>query len=313
MNTKHIILSGILALCSAVLVRAQCRINLMALPINQEEGLTDAINNQLANRFIQMFSSEEEIGVGTGYSQFFITARFANSYKETLAGPPEQHVVRTTLTIWIGDLENKSIFSSCSVELRGVGTSETRAYTNALRQLKANSPQLQTLVTQAHDRILGYYDSNYQKILQKANTAATQNNYDEALMYLGAIPECCSGYSQAQTQMINIFHKRCNYEGQRLLTEAQGVWAANPTDEGAAEAMSLINEINPAASCYSQVPAFVKKMQSVVKANWDFENKTKYQNEVKLREQEIAAAKAIGVARAKNQPKTIINNRWYWW
>ena len=98
-----------------------------------------------------------------------------------------------------------------------------------------------------------------------------------------------------------------------MLTEAKGIWAANPTDEGASEAMELINEIDPSSSCYSQATAFVSKMQSVVKANWDFENKTKYQNEVKLREKEIAAARDIAVAEAKNRPKTIVYNRWYWW
>ena len=313
MNVKHIILSAAFALCCAAPATAQCRLNVMTLPISQIESVPDIVNEQLSTRFIQMFSQEDEMGASTSYSQFFITARFTNAYKETLAGPPEQHVVRTTLTVWIGDLENKSIFSSCSMDLRGVGTTETRAYINALHQLKKDNSQFKGMLQQAQERIMSYYNGNYQKIIQKANAEATQGNYGEALMNLAAIPECCDGFSQAQNQMLSIYKKRCNNEGQRLLTEAKGIWAANPTDEGASEAMELINEIDPSSSCYSQATAFVSKMQSVVKANWDFENKTKYQNEVKLREKEIAAARDIAVAEAKNRPKTIVYNRWYWW
>ena len=313
LNIKTIVISTALILCISKPVAAQCRMNVMTLPISQIEGVPDFVNEQLSTRFIQMLSQEDEMAASMDYSQFFITARFTNAYKETLAGPPEQHAVRTTLTVWIGDLENKNIFSSCSIDLRGVGTTEARAYTNALRQLKKDNSQFKSMLRQAHERIMSYYNGSYEKIIQKANTAAAQNNYDMALMYLAAIPECCTGFSQAQTQMVSIYKKRCDYDGQRLLTEAKGIWAANPTDEGAAEAMELINEIDPSASCYSQASAFVSKMQSVVKANWDFENKTKYQREMNLREKEIAAARDIAVTQAKNQPKTIVRNNWYWW
>ena len=312
MKVKNILITAAVLLCSAVHIAAQCRLNVMTLPISQIKDVPADIDEQISSRLMQLLNSDQ-IGVSTDYSQFFVTARFANVYKETLPGPPEQFVVRTQLTIWIGDLENKSIFSSCTIDLRGTGTSETRAYINALKQANANSTQLAEMIQTAYDRILNYYDTNYSKILLKATNAANQENYDEALAYIASIPECCKGWEQAQSKIVSIYRSRCNVEGQRLLTEAQGVWAANPTDEGASEAMTLINQISPSASCYKQASQFVSKMQSVVKANWDFENKTKFKSEVEIRKQAIAAARAIAVERAKNQPKTIVRNNWYWW
>lgn len=56
--------------------------------------------------------------------------------------------------------------------------------------------------------------------------------------------------------------------------------------------------------------ALSKSIGQTVKKNWDFENVTKYKDAVALEKQRIESARAIGVAWAKNQPKTV--NRYYW-
>ncbi len=312
MNIKHILLAAALPFIGWQTLSAQCRISVMTMPIEQEADVPAAVSDQISTRFIQLLTSDE-MGVSTDFSQFFITGQFSHAYKETLPGPPPQHVIRTTLTLWIGDVVNKSIFSSCSINLRGVGTTEQRAYVNALKQLNANNANVVRMVQEGRQRILAYYEINYPKILQRAQSLATQNNFDEALMLATSIPECCSGFSKAQSLTLSIFQTRCDKEGQSLLTQAQGIWAADPTDSGASEAMSLLNQIDPSASCYKQVSALVTKMGKTVKENWDFENKTKYNNEVDLQRRLIAAARAIGVAYGNNQKPTYITFKRSWW
>lgn len=312
MNIKQILLAAALPLFGLQPVAAQCRLNVMTMPIEQEADVPAAVSDQISTRFVQLLTSDE-MGVSTDFSQFFITGQFSHAYKETLPGPPPQHVIRTTLTLWIGDVINKSIFSSCSVELRGVGTTEQRAYVNALKQLNARNTNVARMVQEGRQRILTYYESNYSKILQRAQSLAAQNNFDEALMLLTSIPECCSGYQKAQSLTLTVFQKRCDKEGQSLLTEAQGIWATDPTDTGASEAMALLNQIDPSASCYKQATALITKMGKTVKENWDFENKTKYNNEIDLQKRRIAAARAVGVAYGNNQKPTYITFKRSWW
>ncbi len=312
MNIKHILLAAALPFIGWQPLSAQCRISVMTMPIEQEADVPAAVSDQISTRFIQLLTSDE-MGVSTDFSRFFITGQLSHAYKETLPGPPPQHVIRTTLTLWIGDVVNKSIFSSCSIDLRGVGTTEQRAYVNALKQLNANNANVVRMVQEGRQRILAYYESNYPKILQRAQSLAMQNNFDEALMLATSIPECCSGFSEAQSLTLSIFQTRCDKEGQRLLTQAQGIWAADPTDRGASKAMSLLNQIDPSASCYEQVSALVAKIGKTVKENWDFENKTKYNNEVDLQRSRIAAARAIGVAYGNNQKPTYITFKRSWW
>ena len=61
-------------------------------------------------------------------SQFLITVRATPLSKDILAGPPMQVVENIELTFYIADNINQKVFSSTSVNLKGVGNSEAKAY-----------------------------------------------------------------------------------------------------------------------------------------------------------------------------------------
>ena len=127
------------------------------------------------------------------------------------------------------------------------------------------------------------------------------------------MPECCTGYNQAAQLANSIYTDKVNYDGAMLLAQAEGEWAADPTDAGAAAAYSYLAQIDPSAACYAQAKALGQKMGSVVKQNYDFETKEKYRNQVALEKQRIDAAKQVAVAWAQNQPKTVVRNNWIVW
>ena len=250
------------------------------------------------------------IAAGPDFCLFFVPGKFTDYYKDVVPGPPKGFVMHTQLTLYVGDLINQSVYSTCSFELRGVGASEQRAYINALSTLNARNREFAQFVESAKDKIVSYYDKNYPAILAKADRAASMRNYEEALMYATSIPECSKGFGDAVEKTLDIYQMYIDYEGQMLLTAAQGAWAADPDRKGAVAAYGYLRQIDPAASCFGEAQKLMNEIKSVVKENWDFEHKQKYKDEIELRRAMIEAARAVGVAYGNGQQPTTTNLMW---
>lgn len=306
------ILLVLLCVASGHVVSAQdCVIHLMTAPVEQADDVPVGVNEQLMTRFARALTSCG-VAASTDYSPFFITGRFSTELKDVVAGPPATHVVKTTLTIFVGDTSSQNIYTSYSIDLRGVGNTEERAYINALKGFRGNDPKLKSAIETAKHKIIDYYDQQYPQILTKASRAASMRNYEEALMYATSIPECSKGFEAASVAITEYYQDYIDGQGEQLLMMARGAWAESPDASGAAEASRYLAQIDPNASCYAQAKSLVSSMQEVTKDNWDFEHKEKHRDQVDLERRRIAAARAVGVAYGNNQQrKTIVyRNTW---
>ena len=300
---------------SACISNAQnCDLRLSVAPIEQGENVPYAINSKVENQLMRAVSSYGVIADPYD-GQFFVAGRFDNGLDDIVPGPPARHVLKSTFTIYVGDAVNNQVYASTSFDLKGVGNSEERAYINALSSLGNHRSQLAQFIEGAKEKIIDYYNKNYKSYLAKAQTAMSQRNYSEALYYTTSIPECCVGYDEASKLTLTIYQHNVDYEGEQLLAQARGAWAANPNDLGAREAWAYLSQIDPSASCYGAAMKLGEQIQKTVKENWDFEVKEKYRDQVALEKQRIAAARDIGVAYAKNRPRVVTNfivsNRYY--
>ena len=291
-----------------------CDLRLSIAPIEQGENVPYAINTKVENQLMRAVSSHGVIA-DPYYGQFFVTGRFDNTLDDVVPGPPVRHVINGTFTVYIGDAINQQVYASTSFDVKGVGNSEERAYINALSSIGSKRNQLAQFIEGAKEKIIDYYNKNYKSYLAKAQTAMSQRNYAEALYYTTSIPECCIGYAEASRLTLSIYQSNIDYEGEVLLAEARGAWAANPNEDGAREAWSYLSRIDPSAACYGEAMKLGEQIRKTVKENWDFEVKEKYRDAVALEKQRIAAARDIGVAFAKSQPRVITNfivsNRYY--
>lgn len=287
----------------------ECEIYLMTCPVEQLPAIPASINDQLMTRLATAVASESVVA-SPDFGQFFITGKFSDIYSSTLPGPPKQKALHTMLTVYVGDAINQTVYSTCQIELRGVGTSDQRAYINALSALNRSNDKLQSFIADAKVKIVAYYDKNYRNILSKADLAASMRNYEEALMYAVTIPECSVGYPEAVDAMLQYYQHYIDYTSQQLLNEARAAWGTSPDKEGAARAYRFLVQIDPQASCYPEAERLMRDIQEVVKENWDFEHKEKYRDEIELRRATIEAARAVGVAYGNGQQPSTSNLMW---
>lgn len=289
----------------------ECRLRIGVGPILKGDVTDDAIARQFEAKMRNALTGQD-IVVGGSDSQFFITGRFDHSYSQETAGPGGKVMVKTNLQLAIADNLSNQIYASATIPLTGVGSTDIQAMNRALGSLKPANPELTKFAATGRNKIINYFDNNYSHYISKAQSAMKARDYVQALYYLTMIPECCKGYNEAESMINAAYQDYIDYEGEQLLSHAEGAWAADPTDAGASKAYSFLSQIDPAAACYPRAKTLGKKMADVVKANWDFENKEKYKDEVALRRQSIEAARAIGVAWGENQPKKEYHVNYIW-
>lgn len=300
------LLIGIVALCASAGAYAQgeCTIDVSIADITKGDVVPAAINSKLEGKLTQALGKAGMISAPYD-SRFFVAGRFDDAFNDISGGPSQKVYVKTTLTLYIGDADEQKVFASESFELSGVGGSDQQAYTRALNKLSAGNKQLVDFLRNGQQKIIDYFDANYQSYINNAKKAMAARNFDEALYYATAIPSCCKGYAQANELAMQIYKQNMNYTAQQLLAKARGAWAADPTAEGAAEAHMYLSQIDPEASCAAEAQALSKQISQTTQKQWEFENVTKYNNAVELEKHRITAAKEVAVAWAKSRPKQV--------
>lgn len=304
-NMKHILASLLLSAGSLCMLADDCQINVAVAPIVDGDNVPQAVSDRMESQLRNMMSRAGVTG-STYESQFFIAGKFDNAFFDRIG---ERYVLNTEVTLYIGDADNQKIFASKTFPVKGWGNSEERAYIKAMGDISGSNREMINWVRDAKDKIVDYYNKNYNTYLSKARTAMNSRNYDEALYWATSVPECCVGYQQACDLALEIYRKNTDYESSNMLAMARAAWAANPNQDGAAEAMSYIAMIDPASSSYSAGQSLASEIKKTVRSDYEFETQEKYRDAVALEKKRIDAARAIGVAWGQNQPKTI--NRYH--
>lgn len=314
---RYIMAAAVLSLTGTAL-HAQddrCDLDISIANITKGDIVPEAVNSRLEAKLTQAMSKAGLIAAPYD-SRFFVAGRFDDALNDITGGPSPKVIIKTTLTIYIGDAEDQKVFASESFELKGVGGNDQQAYTNALNKISGSNRQLIDFLAKGKDKIIEYFNNNYAKYLNDARQQMSARNYDAALYYATLVPSCCNGYAEASALALQIYNQSMNYNAQQLLAQARAAWAADPTASGAEIAHGYLAQIDPAATCAGEAKAFGEDIAKTVKKQWEFENVTKYKDELALRNKaldnrasiekaRIAAAKAVAVAWAQSRPRTV--------
>lgn len=278
-------------------------------PDVEQCGGSQQVSDMLASRLIRALSSDGVTG-DMDYGQFYVTGRFDDWYKETLPGPPKQTAVRTTLTLMMADFSGNKIYASESFDLRGVGSSEQRAYLSALKGISLSNAKFKDFIKKSQDKAIRYFDNNYEQLLLRAESAAARHDYAQALYYSTLIPECSIGYAKAAAATKQYFQKYADENGANLLLQAKAIFAQNPNADGVAAAMPILSQIPPSSSSYTAAMKFSEEMNKQAKTEYNFEVHDKYKDDIQLQKAQIDAAKQVGVAYGRGQKQETTNILW---
>ncbi|MBR1809279.1 MAG: hypothetical protein IJ776_07825 [Paludibacteraceae bacterium] len=238
--------------------------------------------------------------------QFFITAHAAPLTKDILPGPPTKIAETMEFTFYIADYYNQIIFSTASVNAKGVGETESKSYMNAIKNLNLNSPALKQFVAEGRAKIIDYYNQQADKMIMKAKNLAKQKSFEEALWIVSTIPSECDKYETALAAGLEIYQEYIDYTCQVNLAAAKTAWMSGQNSLAAMDAGEYLSQIYPDAACYPEAEELYKEIKGKVLDDWKFEMK-KYDDSVDLEFARIGAMRDVGVAYGTHQQPTSTN------
>ncbi|WP_347374260.1 hypothetical protein [Aequorivita sp. Q41] len=245
-------------------------------------------------------------------SRFIITPNVSVMSKDVLAAAPPKVVLNLDITLYIGDGVNGTLYTSKSFNVKGVGSNETKAYIAAIKNMKTNSQDVQTFVTEGKKKIIDFFNSNCELIQKEANTLANQNRYEEALALLVNVPVNSTCYDKVGGSLKTMFKKAIDRDCETQYAQATAIWNAGQDIDSANTAGAILASVDPASSCYSKVKSLFSKIEARVKVLSD----RPWEYKLKVLDANVAVAKGaqeVLMAYAKNQPSTVMYNirGWY--
>ncbi len=309
----------------------------------------------LENKLNQIITYNGLGGTNLSNSRFIISASLNEINNEQLS-ESLQFYYNLDVVLYIVDVFENNIFSTTSLNIKGVGNTQIKAYNDAIKRIDPQSNAIQIFLNNGKAKIVELYNKDCDFIQSSAHRLAKLNKFDEALYNLELVPKVCSScYNASSISMIEIYKQKINFECQTLLAKSKGLISVDNYDE----AGKTLSTITPNADCFKEAQAILKEVKDHkcsinlgkakgALASYDFDGVSKYLSEIPVdskcgddankiieeaknvalkkdsrewkfklkiqndenfnRNSAIDAARAIGVAFGKSQPKTNIYN-----
>jgi hypothetical protein len=279
--------------------------------------LSDKVDNQVKSK-LQRALSKFGISSDPGLSRFAMVPEIIINNEQTRATIPAKCDIDFDFVVSLEDIQSGKIFASYSYNVQATGGNKANAITKGVSTLKLNDADFARFIAESKDKVITYYEAQIPSIVQRAKSAVSARNFQEAIYILCEVPTECPSYTSKVAPLIQEFYvKEMNLMGEKILAEARAAWAASPNEEGAAQVASILASMPPSCSSSSAAKSFVSsittKVESIHQWERDYQvREQKYAHNEKLAS--IESARAIGVAYAQNQPKVVYNTRVHvWW
>nr|WP_321407214.1 hypothetical protein [uncultured Carboxylicivirga sp.] len=288
------------------------RLSLSVWLPEQTETIPAGATSLLYNKMLKAATESGLSAISNG-SRFILTANSVVLDKSITSTAPAMVAVNLELTFYIGDGLEGKMYESYSINLKGLGKSENKAYLSALKNIRTDSPEMTLFLHKGKEKIINYFNTRCDFILKEAYSLEALEHYEEAILLLTGVPQVCKEcFEKSITAAEPIYQKYINYSGQQKLAEAKAMWFANQNMAAANAISVLLGEISPNAKCYQEVENLyedvAKRIKEVDGRDWDFKQK---QHE--LETDKVRAMRDVGVAYGEGQAKEIQYNNAGWW
>lgn len=267
-----------------------------------DDDIPAGAHRQLENKMTQIAAKSG--CAATANSRFIITCSADVLTKDITVTAPPMHAYTIALNFYVGDGVEGRLFSSYTIECKGVGQTPDKAYINALRNVRVNDPGFKAMVDKGKKEIIAYYNTNCDIVISDAQAKAQRHEYSEAIDLLNSVPSVCEAcYHRAQEASVSAYQAWRDDVCTMALNKAQAAWATRDA-KAAAEALEFI----PAdGACVEDATALKKeiaeKLDAKERQEWDFKMRQyeDRQEERAQRQAERKATNAHAVAVAQQQ------------
>jgi hypothetical protein len=256
----------------------------------QAEPLPDQAKSLLENKLSQI-ASNNGMGGSAINPRFVLMANTAVISKDIIAGPPQMLAYNLEITLFIADAIEQKKFANTTIEVKGVGTNENKAYIEAIKNINVKNKDIIAFIEQGKNKIIDLYNTQCDFILRDAMSLSNKGEYDAAILKLAVVPDVCENcYIKCIDTMQHIYQKKIDKECLLIMRDAKTTWMANQNAAGAEKVAQIINSISPFSTCEPDAGNLMKEVQAKLaadeKAKWEFQTQ-KHKDAVKLKEEAL--------------------------
>lgn len=316
--TKKIII--LLIAFISIQIKAQEKLGTLTLtPVvfdenSAHEQVSPRVKNLLKNK-MRRIASKYGFSSGVVQDRHIMFPDIQVISKNVIPSAPPRVSMEIELTFYIADYDTRTIYTSESFEIIGVGINETKAYYNALRKINANNKKFKAFMERGKQKIIDYYNTHCDLILKQAQTKARIGQEQLALSMLTRIPsDCTVCYNKAMDKSIEIYKSLEDKLCKQNLAKAQSIWTTDPSYRGARRTEPYLSRILPGSTCYNEAKSLLIKMQKHIQArekrNWEY-RLHREKNDYELRKMQLKLSYEVAIENAKNKP-TYVYRSWWW-
>lgn len=273
-------------------------------------NIPEGAKSILANKMRQI-TTQNGLGASEYGTRFALVPGISVLTKDITPTAPPQQVVTLEIVFYVVDAVGQTIFSQTSVQFKGVGQTEDKAYIMAIKNINPKMGQFKGLIEKGKEKIIEYYNSQCDVILKGAQALASQRKYDEALINLISVPDVCREcYDKSMDLSTEIYKQYEDYSCGQNIAAAKAAWA-NLDHDKAAQSLALIT---PEAKCYAEAQILADEIKAKLLEDgkvWDFKMK-RYDDSVDIEKQKLQNVHDIGVALASHYWGDYSKVKWDW-
>lgn len=208
--------------------------------------------------------------------RFSLTATVSVLKKDIISGSPARVSQTIEVAFYVKDIIEGKEYGQATISSVGVGLNENKAFIMAFSNIKPGNPRLQKMIESSKELIVAYYRTNIDNIIADAYLQVQQGNFDKALYQIAQVPDVCTDCTQkCRAATIDIYQKKIDSAGEKLLQAAKAAWNAEPNANGAVKASRFLAKIDLLAACQPQVDELMEEMKAKVlddeRKAWEFE------------------------------------------
>lgn len=261
----------------------------------------------LQNKLNQLITGAGFSAAGNNHSFVMVPSclLIEDNFVET--GMSKIYQVKLEVTLLVKQTENNVLFSSFNTTQSGSGESRSAALVNAIGKIQNQSTinSIKEFLVEANSKILNYYSSACEDIINKADVYISTKEYDQAIGLLSTIPiSVKSCYTEAKNKISVAYNLYQDQKCGQLLQQAKSFIAQREYGEG----LNYLAQISPSSSCGTAANSLIESTAKLVsereKEDWERFNQER-KDAIEIEKLKINSIKSIAEAYYKSQIKKV--------
>ncbi len=254
--------------------------------------------NMLLSKLRQI-ATKNGLGGTAVNPQFIITATVSVVTKDVTETAPPMIAYNLEANLYIVDYVNKKTLANTTVELKGVGKNENKAFVGAIKNINPKSSIIRSFVKNGKEKIIEYYNTQCEFIMKQAQALVKLDKYEEAIYMLITVPEVCKECHYKALDAIDPIYKKMMGENCKEDLEA----AQTAFNDGNMEsAKNYLEKIEPGTDCYDKAVDLAKKINNMDPQSRGIEGEVKMKAAAPAtREEKTKAYKEVAAEHSSSQ------------